>query len=221
MLPGWDSTIGTDNGHNLDVDPLFLHPDGNDLQLHPLSPVIDAGDNAAHPDDGPDLAGNPRIVDADHDAIPTIDLGAYEHLVPPDSDGDGIPDAFELLHTHPPSPVDLDPGADADFDHLDNLAEFVFALDPGVPDASPFLFTLVEVGSSRQAQLSWTVDTAAFDFVGITLQSSADCIEWDTTHTVPLPPFMPSPDRTFIQHQSLDPVSGEPRRFYRILIQPW
>jgi hypothetical protein len=97
----WDTSLGVDGGHNLDLAPLFARdpdpgPDGqwaysfdNDygnLHLQATSPAIDSGDNNALPADASDLDGDgdltepcpldlantPRIVDG------TIDLGAYE-----------------------------------------------------------------------------------------------------------------------------------------------
>ena len=75
---GWNSVLGSDNGNNLDVNPLFLlevapaaAPDaGGNLRLSTNSPAINVGDNDANPS-STDLDGNPRKVG-------TIDLGAFE-----------------------------------------------------------------------------------------------------------------------------------------------
>ncbi|MEO9871815.1 choice-of-anchor Q domain-containing protein [Ekhidna sp.] len=87
----WDSSFGTDNGGNLDADPLFFdasNPIGTDnifgtvddgLTLTNPSPAIDTGDNNASQIDT-DIAGNPRPYGTN------VDLGAYEFqggLVPP------------------------------------------------------------------------------------------------------------------------------------------
>jgi len=87
---GWDSSLGTDGGGNIDADPLFVRApdpgdgdwttpgdnDYGDLRLQPSSPAIDAGDNAAVPPGvTTDLDGNPRIVND------TIDMGAYEAII--------------------------------------------------------------------------------------------------------------------------------------------
>jgi uncharacterized repeat protein (TIGR01451 family) len=94
---GWDGSLGTDGGGNIDADPLFVRePDPGDgdwsthddndygnLQLQTGSPAVDAGDNSADLDgDGAgtmtiadipeDLAGDPRIV------FGTVDMGAFE-----------------------------------------------------------------------------------------------------------------------------------------------
>jgi len=87
---GWDSSLGTDGGHNIDADPLFVrNPDPGDgdwttlddndygdLRLQFGSPAIDAGDDSAVSGLATDLAGNPRIIG------PHVDMGAYEALMP-------------------------------------------------------------------------------------------------------------------------------------------
>ena len=69
----WNPALGTNGGHNIDVDPqLWLSAEDN-LRLLPDSPAIDAGSNAALPAGTTvDLDGLPRIVGG------TVDLGAYE-----------------------------------------------------------------------------------------------------------------------------------------------
>jgi len=82
---GWNSACGTDNGHNLDADPLFVDADSGNLRLQVTSPAIDAGDNTAVPGGiTTDLDGNPRFVDiptapdTGNGAPPIVDMGAYE-----------------------------------------------------------------------------------------------------------------------------------------------
>ncbi len=85
----WDSSLGTNGGHNLDSNPLFVNAANGDLRLKYGSPAIDVGKNSALPQDMADLdkdgnttepipfdlAGNPRIQNT------TIDLGAFERGV--------------------------------------------------------------------------------------------------------------------------------------------
>ncbi len=85
---GWDSSLGTDGGGNLDSDPNFRDPDNGDLRLLLTSPAIDAGDNSLVPVGvTSDLDGNPRFVDilsvADTGSgtSPIVDLGAYEAFI--------------------------------------------------------------------------------------------------------------------------------------------
>jgi hypothetical protein len=79
--PGWDDSLGTDLGHNLDADPVFRDPvdastaptTTGDLRLLWGSPAIDAGHNDLIPPGlTTDLVGSPRIFNG------IVDLGAYE-----------------------------------------------------------------------------------------------------------------------------------------------
>jgi hypothetical protein len=97
---GWDTALGTDEGGNINADPMFKDADGPDnipgteddnLQLTYNSPCIDAGDNTVVPvdttdldNDGDtteriplDLAGNDRFIDDPQ----TLDTGVAD---PPD-----------------------------------------------------------------------------------------------------------------------------------------
>ncbi|MHC4324549.1 MAG: sialate O-acetylesterase, partial [Planctomycetota bacterium] len=51
-----------------------------------------------------------------------------------DTDGDGIPDAYELLHTNPPSGTAMSSGDDLDLDGLTNLEEYLIGSEPTNPD---------------------------------------------------------------------------------------
>src|SRR2546425_267476 len=83
-----------------------------DFRLTAGSPVIDAGTNTPAPGvtlSALDLDGQPRVQDGNSDGTATVDLGAYEFLVP-DCDGDGVPNALDCapcipsIQT-PPGPV--------------------------------------------------------------------------------------------------------------------
>ncbi|MHC4745240.1 MAG: hypothetical protein ACYS8Z_25275, partial [Planctomycetota bacterium] len=51
-----------------------------------------------------------------------------------DTDGDGLPDAYELLYTNPSSPTALNPGDDLEPDGLTNMAEYNLGTEPDNPD---------------------------------------------------------------------------------------
>jgi hypothetical protein len=95
---GWAGTYGNFNNYNMTADPQFVRPpsagadggwgtaddDYGDLRVRRTSPVIEAGSNTYAPS-GPDLAGNPRILDAPgvSDAVRAeVDMGAYEFVEP-------------------------------------------------------------------------------------------------------------------------------------------
>lgn len=88
---------------NLDVDPLFLAPDGVDgipgtpddsFRLRSGSPCVDAGWNSALPPAlSQDLDGVARVFDGDLNGTAVVDLGAFEYG---DCDGDGVPDVTEI-----------------------------------------------------------------------------------------------------------------------------
>ena len=67
----------------IDADPMFVG--GSNYRLQENSPAVDAGDNGLIPIDP--ASGAPTVIDMDHnqrvtdgngDAIPTVDMGAYE-----------------------------------------------------------------------------------------------------------------------------------------------
>jgi hypothetical protein len=77
----WNTAYGTDNGSNLDTDPLFVDAANGDYRVQGCSPAIDAGDNPAWTNTGlsTDIAGNTRPFNSG-----IVDMGAYEYQ------GDGI-----------------------------------------------------------------------------------------------------------------------------------
>ncbi len=77
---------------NLDADPLFVDPDGNDYHLGTDSPCIDAGDpNFVPGPDEQDIDGQMRVWDGDGDGQWIVDMGSDEFgsIIPGDLDGDG------------------------------------------------------------------------------------------------------------------------------------
>ncbi len=144
---GWDDSLGSDGGGNLDADPQFVDaggPDGipgtldDDLRLHTTfrypSPVIDRGSNGALPADAEDLDGDgdlgePLPLDLSGRSrligftvvTSTVDLGAYEaNILDVLAEGDALLDdgrAFRLEH------LQLLP-ADTQAQALQNYANF-------------------------------------------------------------------------------------------------
>jgi predicted outer membrane repeat protein len=70
---GWDPTLGTDGGNNIDANPWFHDEAVGDLRIWSSSPAVDAGDSTAVPVGvTTDLDGNARIFAGQ------VDMGAYE-----------------------------------------------------------------------------------------------------------------------------------------------
>jgi hypothetical protein len=70
---GWDASLGTDFGGNIDVDPLYANAPAGDLHIGNGSLAVDAGTSGAPFLPTTDLDGNPRIVGVE------VDMGAYEY----------------------------------------------------------------------------------------------------------------------------------------------
>ncbi len=76
----------------INVDPLFVDAAGGNYRLQASSACINAGDPAFVPSPGEtDLDGGPRIRNA------RVDMGAYEHVLVGDVNGDGHVDVSDLL----------------------------------------------------------------------------------------------------------------------------
>ncbi len=122
LLNHCDVRGGWPGDGNLDADPL-LTPDGH---LTAGSPCIDAGSTAALPLDWLDLDADedvnepiPYDIDGDARVLGTsVDIGADEFL---DSDGDTLPDWWELEYFGDPNAGD--PNGDFDGDGIVNVAE--------------------------------------------------------------------------------------------------
>ena len=92
----WTSGLGTDEGGNIDADPLLVDTSATDFRPQEDSPVLDAGLNGALPADTTDLdadgdstetlpwglADSTRVTDANGDGTATVNMGAYEAVGP-------------------------------------------------------------------------------------------------------------------------------------------
>ncbi len=128
----------TNEGNNVNVDPLFVNATAGDYRLLATSPLMDAGDNAAPSLPSTDILGNPRVIGT------APDLGAYERgqdfdddgltdAIDPDDDNDGIPDVWETTYGLNPLNAE-DAGLDSDGDGLTNLQEYLAGTNPANVD---------------------------------------------------------------------------------------
>ncbi len=106
-----------------------------------LAQVVDAGENTTSVTVNAPVAETYYWrVDSYLEGMPTGDPleGRLFSFHVTDTDGDGMPDTFELLHTDPPSGTALEPGDDLENggagDGLTNLEEFQIGTDPNNPD---------------------------------------------------------------------------------------
>ncbi|MCP4710593.1 MAG: hypothetical protein GY869_18370 [Planctomycetes bacterium] len=68
----WDTSLGYDNGGNIDANPLFVDAAGGDIHLQGASPCVDTGKNSAASLIVEDFEGDIRIMNG------IVDMGADE-----------------------------------------------------------------------------------------------------------------------------------------------
>ncbi len=135
------------------VDPLLTDPGqggtiGDTTQLASLT-AYTLTQSSPMLNSGLDLTQSPYLIsvgtrDFYGNSVPSgsgFDIGAHERLLSQDSDGDGVPDAYEILYGSDPAV------SDAAWDQLDGdgiplLLEYAFGLSPSVQDGEPLEFDL-------------------------------------------------------------------------------
>jgi parallel beta-helix repeat protein/predicted outer membrane repeat protein len=155
----WVAAIGTDDGNNIDVDPLFITPvvlanvptTTADLRLGYSSPAINAGDDVSGSSVNTtttELTDNPRFVGI-------IDLGAYEG-------------AYTTFATRYPG---LNSADDGNGNGRSNYADYALGLDPTVSSGSGSVTTLVG------DLLTFSIRAYAADVVSV-YKKSTDLSTW-------------------------------------------
>jgi hypothetical protein len=121
-----------------------------------------------------------------------------------DTDGDGIPDAWEYEHTGGLTTLTLN--GDADGDGIPDVSEYLADTDPLLPDYLRIVDYQFRSGELRTS-LTWTSRPTRFYRV----QSSTDLTNW-TLDQDNIPPDAGATTATTV------PLPPGPRRFYRVSV---
>ena len=124
----------------------------------------------------------------------------------PDTDGDGIPDAWELGHTNVLTAIG---GADADGDGVPDMDEYLADTDPLDPNNLLQITDFAVVSDTNL--VAWTcVPTREY-----TLEYNTDLTSsnWTATSSSFIPPHGPEVEETV-------PGVGDTNRFYRVQVVP-
>jgi hypothetical protein len=184
---------------NITNDPGFVSLSETNLRLLATSPCIDAGDIQAGLVGALDLDGNPRVVNW----VP--DMGAYEYqgVANPDTDGDGIPNAWEAMHGLNPG-ISNASDANADGDPATDWEEYVADTDPtngtsylrvveAAMDAPPTASFHFVSSTGRLYTLVWTTNLVAAFWLTVPGQGPrAGMGGWDTLVDTNEPPVRQS-----------------------------
>ncbi|RKM96235.1 choice-of-anchor L domain-containing protein [Aquimarina sp. AD10] len=151
-----DSTLGTDSDND-DVVDFFDLDDDNDG----ITDVVESGGNAPNGDEDGD--GVPNWQD-DTDNDPGNTIGDSSTTVYTDSNGDGVPDVYDLDGDGVPNHLDLDSDNDGIYDlvesgQFDNGA--VDANGDGVIDGTPVNFGNNGLANSIESDDTFTATTAS------------------------------------------------------------
>jgi hypothetical protein len=218
LAPDVNMGPGVTSDSNLIVaDPAlyYVDPDLYDLHLLEISPAVGAG-NA-------ELAA---VIDKDGIERPQgdgIDVGAYERVVAPtDTDGDRLPDDWEMAHFDQLGHGPLD---DSDGDRHSNLFELAAGSDPSIADSGNFVNAFVErVGNYRLLTISYR-RPRVMNYPGLTVEFSADMVTWvedpkdgSMTDSLGMPLDNGNETET-VNLRFRTPLSGEDELFARISVR--
>jgi hypothetical protein len=168
---------------NITNGPSFVDFSAGNFRLQMNSPCVNAGNNNLYDINATDLDGLPRVFGG------TVDMGAYEvQYSANDMDGDGLPDAWEILYFGSTNAL---PNAHGDADGQSNLQEYIAGTDPtnsaaffAITNWSPSSFIMEWPSvSNREYRVFWTDNlTNAFNQHGLVIDYPQDSYT-DTTHS--------------------------------------
>jgi VCBS repeat protein/ASPIC/UnbV protein/Ig-like domain-containing protein/thrombospondin type 3 repeat protein len=130
----------------------------------------------------------------------------------PDTDGDGMPDEWELANYFSPT-NSADASLDNDGDGITNAAEYLAGTDPLNPDACLKIESLTLEGSAQIASISFLA--AACKTYSVLRRDSLDSGPWLRVADVPAM----SANRLVEVNDSAAVISGQ--RFYRVVTPRW
>ncbi len=138
-----------------------------------------------------------------------------EVLAPPDANGNGILDAWEIVMFGNANEGGNLPGDDADGDGLSNFMEYAFNTHPQLTNASPLTFDLAEVGATRYLRLSTPKNPSATNLTYV-VEVSGDLVpaSWTSLSTT-----VEENTATRLTVRDNISIASTPHRFIRLKIQ--
>lgn len=124
---------------------------------------------------------NPRT---DTDITADLTVSASFEANPPDANGNGILDTWEILMFGNADPGSNPAGADADADGFTNLMEFALNTHPAIPNASPLTCELVPGSEGQHLRLTAPKNPAATNLTySIEVTGDLESAAWTSTGT--------------------------------------
>jgi hypothetical protein len=175
--------VSIDYGLNLDQPLLitggtFAVTGSIPLRIHPAAlktgvvPLIDFTSASSTVTAG-DFSINPALPTGFSHIISSQQL-LLNSAVKPDSDDDGLSDAWEDTYTVGTDTTSLAPTDNSDGDRLPAIAEFALGLDPTISDTPDFLLTFTDLFGQEYFSISYPRNPDAIGLVGILTERSID-----------------------------------------------
>ena len=194
-----DLKNGFGHYNNITNAPVFINRAGGDYRLSRFSPCLNSGDNQ-YVTTEKDFDGQQRTQ------YGIVDMGAYEvSLGNDDSDGDGMPDSWELENFG--NIIIAEATEYADTDSFDNLDEYIADTNPNNPD-DWFHITAAEYLPERTIHFNSSTDRR------YTLRSCTNLVDGVWSTVADAPPRMGFGGPDFMQT-----TNNLPTLFYKVTVE--